>query len=127
MFRRFIIGLILTSMFLHCCSRIGLFSYLYQQRHEIAEAIGVITQAPIALCSGDYHTETDLVVQESPSDHSLPPSFLQAREINLFFEYQTGDTPTGGMYLVCENLGNTPYHLREYALHAHELMQPPRG
>src|SRR5690348_1805950 len=32
---RLFIGIVLFSMTLHCFSRIGLLSYLYQQRHEI--------------------------------------------------------------------------------------------
>lgn len=72
-------------MMLHSASRLGVLSYLYQQRHDIAYAVGLIAEIPIAMCNSDYDFGSGLViVSANGSDHSLPPQSLQAREIQLF-------------------------------------------
>lgn len=84
MFKKGMVMLILTCMMLHCASRVGFLSYLYQQRHEIALALGLIAEVPIAMCSSDYDFNDDLSVHVSDNDeaarHTLPVAF----EINLF-------------------------------------------
>lgn len=85
MFKKGVILVILFSMMLHCAGRLGVLSYLYQQRHEIAYSIGLITELPIAVCSSEYNFDSGLNIRATDeSDHSLPPGIFQAREIQLF-------------------------------------------
>jgi hypothetical protein len=71
-------------MMLHCASRLGILSYAYQQRHALAQTIGLITEVPIALCNSDYNFNQELTLQQHDGEESFPTSFLQAREILLF-------------------------------------------
>jgi hypothetical protein len=102
MFKKGIILVILFSMMLHCASRIGFLSYLYQQRHELAYTIGLIAEVPIALCSSDYDFDSGLKIRaQDESDQSLPTVF-QAREIQLFFFRQNIEV-NPELSLICEN------------------------
>ena len=76
--------LILTCMMLHCASRVGFLSYLYQQRHQIAFTLGLIAEVPIAMCSSDYDFNDDLSVHVSDNDNAAHQSLPMAFEINLF-------------------------------------------
>ncbi len=86
MIKRFIIGLLLISMVLHSASRLGVLSYLYQHRHDIAYTLGLIEEVPIASCTDDYHLSQGFeVVVAEQSDSTLPPATWFAQEIQLFF------------------------------------------
>lgn len=85
--RRTLCLLILVSMTLHCASRLGLLSYLYQNRHEVAFTLGLIKEVPIAVCSSDYDGDKTLVITaQDDIDKNLPGTISQAQEINLYFE-----------------------------------------
>ncbi|HTF19003.1 MAG TPA: hypothetical protein VK658_13070 [Chryseolinea sp.] len=72
-------------MVLHNASRLGVISYLYQQRHEIAYAMGIIAEIPIAMCSHDFDFNQGLTIHENQdSDATVPPILAQAQEIHLF-------------------------------------------
>ena len=79
---------ILLSMVLHCASRLGIISYLYSQRHDIAYTIGIIAEVPIAMCNGEYFVkQAPLAIKDSDnSDRQMPVQFSQAREIVLFVQ-----------------------------------------
>lgn len=53
-------------MTLHCASRLGVVSYLYENRLEIAYQIGLIAEIPIAMCAGDYFEKTALWLSMMP-------------------------------------------------------------
>ena len=72
-------------MALHCACRLGFLDQLYQQRHTISHAIGLIEEIPIAMCSSDYDPREGLMVETQQEDSSLPTPLVQANEINLFF------------------------------------------
>jgi hypothetical protein len=84
MFRKGMVMLILTCMMLHCASRVGFLSYLQQQRHEIAFALGLITEVPIAMCSSDYDFSDGLSIHVSDHDDAARQTLPMAFEINLF-------------------------------------------
>jgi hypothetical protein len=84
MLKKLIAHTILLSMVLHCSFRLGLIDHLYQQRHDIVLALGLIKEKPIAMCSSDYDSSEGLQIKTDNNSHSLP-SVIQAREINLFF------------------------------------------
>jgi hypothetical protein len=69
-------------MVLHCASRLGVLSHLYQKRHHIAKAVGLIVEVPIAMCSSDYYGD-QFVVQDQDMSDALP-AMIVALEINLF-------------------------------------------
>ncbi len=75
---------ILISMTLHCSSRLGLLSHLYQVRHSIAYSVGLIAEIPIAVCSSDYDFSKGLQIEVPDSEKGMP-GLAQAHEINLFF------------------------------------------
>jgi len=84
--RRFVTVVILAAMVLHSVGRLGVLSYLYQQRHEIAYAIGIIAEIPIAMCNSDYHSNNDLVIVAHDEETSTtPPAVISSKEIQLFF------------------------------------------
>ena len=83
--KRILCAIVLFSMMLHSASRLGILSYLYQQRHEIAFRVGIIAEIPIALCSGDYHADTSLKIQDDDAGKRIP-AFSTAHEINLFIQ-----------------------------------------
>jgi len=70
-------------MSLHCATRLGFISYLYQQHQEIAYRIGIIAEIPIAMCSSDYDFGKGLKI-ENHDGQSLPPIAYMAHEIILF-------------------------------------------
>lgn len=84
--KRTFCGIILLSMMLHCAGRLGLISYLHNNRHEIAYTIGLITEIPIATCNGEYFAkQAPLIIEDDDSaDQQLPVQISRAREILLF-------------------------------------------
>jgi hypothetical protein len=89
MYRRVICLVVLAGMIVHCAARLGVLSYVYEKRHNIALSVGLIAEIPIATCSHDYDFGNGLVFNSSSSDdQKAPSSFSTAREIILFL--QTG-------------------------------------
>jgi hypothetical protein len=80
--RKTLCYIILLSMVLHCASRLGVLSHLYQKRHQIAKAVGLIVEIPIAMCSSDYYPD-QMVLQDHQTNDVLP-ALMIALEINLF-------------------------------------------
>lgn len=79
-----VLSLILVfSMVLHCAGRLGVIQYLYEQRNQIALALGIIDEIPIPVCSHDYYSSDGLVVQ-ADDDQQPPVRIAQSHEINLF-------------------------------------------
>jgi len=70
-------------MLLHCTSRLGFVSYVYQQRHEIAFSLGLTAEKVIAMCNSNYHKEIKFAEHHSDNETAPLPN---AQEINLFFE-----------------------------------------
>ncbi|MBT1684990.1 hypothetical protein [Dawidia soli] len=89
-------------MMLHCASRVGFLSYLYQQRQEIAFALGLIAEVPIAMCSSDYDFTDDLAVHVSDNDEAARHTLPMAFEINLFC------TAVAMPDFAAKEAGNTP-------------------
>lgn len=120
---RLVVAVILIGMGLHCSSRIGFLSYLYQQRHEIAYAIGLIAEVPIAMCSSDYHFQTGDVLQDD-SEHKSLPLAIHASEITLFINKPVVSANFTAVLLM-------PIQYQPYTetissfLHA-KIFQPPR-
>lgn len=86
--KKILVLIILASMMLHCSSRIGFLSYLYQNRQEIAYQLGLIAEIPIALCSSDYDFDKGLTIKhQDEQDQSLPTPVVQSHEIILFIQH----------------------------------------
>ena len=83
MIRKLMCFAILTTMGLHCASRLGTISYLFENRHAIAFSIGLISEKPIAICSSSYHYNKELKISLPESDQKMP-DFAQAQDINLY-------------------------------------------
>jgi hypothetical protein len=84
MFKKLIVFNILLGMALHCGCRLGFLDQLYQQRHKIAHALGVIEEIPMTMCNSDYDFEKDLKVEASDDSNSSLPLLHLVKEINLF-------------------------------------------
>lgn len=111
-------------MVLHSASRLGVLSYLYQQRHEIAYAIGVIAEIPIAVCNSDYHPNNNLVIVTSDDETpGTPPAIISAREIQLFIVTALDHVhPSRTMALVTHD---SPMIERRYSSPALSIFHPP--
>ena len=124
MMRRTLSLIILLSMVLHCASRLGVLSYLYENRNEIANTMGLISEVPIAMCSSDYDFNQGLHIQHNDNHPSAPASFLTAHEITLFSQaYISYNLPEKSNRSGQEKI---PYTIGDYQHPALEIFQPPR-
>lgn len=57
---------------------------MYEKRNEIAYAIGLIAEIPIAICSSDYDFNKGLVIDHGDDHHPAPKQLTHAQEIILF-------------------------------------------
>jgi hypothetical protein len=71
-------------MTLHCAGRLGMLSYLYQNRAQIAHTLGFIAELPIAVCSSDYDSGSGFVFESNDDSTATPPMVLQVNDIHLF-------------------------------------------
>lgn len=85
MIRKSLSIVILFSLMLHCAGRTGFLSYLYKQRHEIAYAMGLINEVPIAICSAGYFVHEHGLTLQTTDDGNVPTVLTNAAEIVLFF------------------------------------------
>ncbi len=112
-------------MMLHCASRLGVLSYLYQQRHAIAHTMGLIQEIPIALCNSDYDFNEGLSVQHIDDSEGLPVSIAHAHEITLFApDNSASDIHTKGFFV--ETASETPYIATIFHSPYFQIFQPPR-
>lgn len=91
--RKVVIFVILGSMVLHCASRVGLLSYLYQNRNEIAYMLGFADEMPIAMCNSSYDFDKGLTIQSADHDETNQRTFPVAFEIKLFFDSDKTHVP----------------------------------
>jgi hypothetical protein len=82
-------------MILHCASRVGFLSYLYQNRNEIAYTLGLTDELPIAMCNSDYDFDKGLTIQSVDHDETSQRTFPTASEIKLFFDAAIIQIPVG--------------------------------
>lgn len=112
-------------MMLHCASRLGVLSYLYQQRHAIAHTMGLIPEIPIALCSSDYDFNEGLSVQHADDSEGLPVSIAHAHEITLFAPDHSASDVIGTSFFV-EIASETLYIPTIFHSPYFQIFQPPR-
>ena len=123
MIKRTLAAAILFSMVLHCASRLGFISYLYDNRDRIAASIGLVSETPIASCSSDYDFDGKLQVEHADSDKSIPASFRVASEIHLFIQ------PTFSFSADQDGIpseASSGYRIPVYASPHLDIFQPPR-
>lgn len=124
MLRKGIIFLILTSMMLHCASRMNFLSYLYEQRQEIAFSLGLIDEIPIAICHHDYEFDKGLKIVTHDTDKArLPSTLTQAREIILFFQFSLISVDPCRKVAVANHI--TILHQKKYNSPAVPIFHPP--
>lgn len=125
MLKRLVISVILFTMVLHSASRLGVLSYLYEQRWEIAYALGLLSEQPIAECSHDYDFGSGLkIVAADDHQGTLPPAVLQAKEITLFID----DTFSSGApveRLVTDTTHGRLFIQTAYATPSLSIFHPP--
>jgi len=71
-------------MVLHSASRLGVLSYLFKSKDDIAYSIGLLSERPITSCSHDFYFADRLTIVENESDRSAA-RLPVATEIQLFF------------------------------------------
>ena len=126
MVKRLIASVVLISMITHCAGRLGFLSYLYQQRHEIANALGLIEEKPIAVCGSEFQPDANLVFTADETNESVPPQLIEVREIQLFFQFKlTGCEQPAGLLLLGD-IANTAHQLFEPPRPIIEILQPPK-
>ena len=86
--KRAVCVILLFSMFLHGASRLGVVHYLFSKRHSIAYSVGLISEIPIATCSGDYlSNHAPLIIKDADdTDERLPSTFSVAKKITFFIQ-----------------------------------------
>ena len=124
MLRKGIIFLILTSMMLHCASRMNFLSYLYEQRQQIALSLGLIDEIPIATCHHDYAFDKGLTIVTPDTDKSgLPSTLSHAREIILFFQFSIIHVNPRAAISVANHLTALPQ--KKYTSPGFPIFHPP--
>jgi hypothetical protein len=117
--------IILVSMILHCSSRLGVLSYLYENRHDIAYRVGLVAEIPIAICESNYNFSKGLIVQHNNVDDEAPASLTTAHEINLFFQFNASDLLSKCKF-VNSATAPAPYMQRIYHSPFIKKFQPPK-
>jgi hypothetical protein len=82
MIKKLLSIVIIISMILHCSSRLGVISFLYKSRYDIAASIGIIKEKPIASCDSHYFAEKDFKIIDNAGEDTSE-NLIQALEINL--------------------------------------------
>ncbi|MEJ0030283.1 MAG: hypothetical protein WDO15_07910 [Bacteroidota bacterium] len=75
-------------MTLHCAGRLGILSWIYEQRQVIAFELGLIDEKPIAECGSAYLDDGLVIIQQDDNSSARPSAFFSAKEINLFFDLE---------------------------------------
>ena len=117
--------IILVSMVLHCASRLGVISYLYSKRHDIAYSVGLIAEIPIAMCNSEYFPKQAPLVIKTPetTDESRPIQFFQAHEILLFVEVRSDAFRSEPFQIKTDH--NTAFLQSRYTPPALSIFHPP--
>jgi hypothetical protein len=113
-------------MMLHCASRLGVLSYLYQERHSIAHAVGLIQETPIALCSSDYDFNQGLSIQDHGDSETLPVTFGHAHEITLFAPDTYASNTNHSHYYLAGTINQPPYLAALVPSPHFKIFQPPK-
>lgn len=122
--KRVVVFLVLFSMVLHCSVRLGLATWLYQNRQEIAYAFGLIEEPPITMCSHEDDLDRAITIEVSADDQSKAPrNSFQASEINLFLSY-TFLTNTPQFTFLREN-GLLQLEVGKYSSPDPDIFHPP--
>lgn len=125
MIRKVLSVVIILSMVMHCGSRLGFLSYLYEKRHDLAYQVGLIAEIPIAMCSGNYDFNKGLVIQQDDAAAHIPGGIPDALEITLFapaeFFCLTLEQPLPGREPGCHF--KLTYHLHP----SFDIFHPPLG
>jgi hypothetical protein len=104
--------------------RIGILSYLYQQRFEVAYYFNLIKEVPMALCGSDYKTpHEDLVILDQQEDGQIPASLTSSEEIILFFQGSSFYSPQVFSWL--NVIPITPYQVPSTCGWQSDLLRPP--
>jgi hypothetical protein len=113
MIRKLTVYIILVSMVLHSACRLGILDQIYQKRNEIAYAIGLVKEIPIAVCSSDYAYRKSLKVATQDDPHSVPSAIFKAEAINLFFmaSYELTDPKKTALYDIISGYHTDLYNL----------------
>lgn len=119
-------SVVLISMITHCAGRLGFLSYLYQQRHEIANALGLMEEMQIAVCGSEFQPEANLVFSADDTDESVPPQLVEVREIQLFFQFKLAGCEQPAGLLLLGDVANTAHQLFEPPRPVIEILQPPQ-
>ncbi len=109
----------------HCAGRLGLLSYLYQERHTIALTIGLIVEKPIATCSHEYNFNEEITIQDDGSENA-PAHIPSAQEINLYFTNTNSEIIAQQDFPLIEVQLYRPYSEMVYISLLSEIFQPPR-
>jgi len=74
-------------MTLHCAGRLGVLSWIYEQRHNIAFELGIENERSIAECGTGYLNEGLVIIQQDDDSQARPSIIFSAKEIKLFFDF----------------------------------------
>ena len=115
--------IVLSSLVLHCASRVGLLSHIYQERHQIAFFLGIVDELPIALCGTSHFDSQQLLVHPADEKGSVPAELMTRINIVLFC-VKVGNIDDPVRFLI-PPVHNFHYVLVPYASPARDILHPP--
>lgn len=115
---------IILSMTLHCASRLGVLSYLHENRYTIGYSLGMISEIPIALCNNEIDVHKSFYIGQHDLQDKIPAGFPRALEITLFEELL--QPLSFKQHTIITNAANTAYTVPDYRSPSLEFFQPPR-
>jgi hypothetical protein len=110
-------------MMLHCASRLGLLSYVYENRSAILFRSGLIEEIPIAVCSHAYSFHKGLKISAADDVNLHGSSLVQAQEIDHFLVVSFLALEPN-RFVKSDNLG-TFYYNRLYLAPRLTIFHPP--
>ncbi len=102
-------------MIVHCAARLGMLSYVYGHRFELAYSLGISSEKYIPLCKSDYASVTHLSLPAESGEEA--PVTIQAADIQLFGPVDTMTLP--------ERVGTVLPTLRHESSTFHSVPLPP--
>lgn len=74
---------ILAVLIIHSASRLGVLSYVFAHRYEIAYSLGLEKERTISTCNADYFQDLTLIQAQPVDDSHVPGQLFHADEIIL--------------------------------------------
>jgi len=111
---------------MHCASRLGFMTWMYQNREEIAYSLGFIHERPITMCGRVYDLDRAVKIEAVQHDtDNMPAPALPVSDINLFIDFSDITQKVHNRSFLAEVFNNL-YQPHACSSPAYPIFQPPR-